>query len=246
MRLRYLLLPVVLVAALLAVMEYWPRDERQAVAKLPPQSDAAGPAAAAPEPVATRLPEAEPAPKQARPNEGPAPAALPGYERVAPRPPLGPLGAPATPAPPPDPSDRTGWKKRLLHQPVAAETNLIEAEGQRVRLEGIEVLPLQATCSVEGGETRPCGMMARSALRRWMRARAIECRAPQKPNPAIITTSCTLAGEDMAAWLADNGWVAKALTPDLGARLDAARKQGRGLYAFRTINSPAPSSQASQ
>lgn len=230
MRLRWLALPLLLLAGMLAAMEFWPGKPAGPPAKLAPQSERQPPAMA---------------PRQgARPAAGETAAALPGYERVAPRPPLGPLAAPATPPPPPDPSDRTGWQERLLHRPVALEANLLEAEGQRLRLGGIETPPLEATCRDDGGQDHPCGMMARTALRRWIRARAISCRAPEKPNPAVITTSCVLAGEDMAAWMARNGWVTKADAPALEARLDEARREGRGLYAFKAVN-PLPASSQS-
>ena len=84
-------------------------------------------------------------------------------------------------------------------------------------------------------------MMARTALRQWIRARAISCRAPEKPNPAVIATSCALAGEDMAEWMARNGWALEAEGSGLEARLAEAREKGRGLYAFQAVN-PLPAS----
>lgn len=233
MRLRYLALPVMLLVALLAAMELWPRNPVEPAEKLAPRADGAPLGSIQPKIVPSR-------PADGQKNMVVAPE---GYDRVEPRPPLSPLAAPAAPAPPPDPSDTSAWTDRLLHQPVVMETNLLKAEGQRLRLEGIETVPLDATCRDDAGQDRPCGMMARTALRRWIRLRAITCRAPERPHPAIITTSCTLAGEDMAGWLARNGWVTRANTPQLGERVQEARREGRGLYAYRSVNPPAPPSQ---
>ncbi|MCB1424180.1 MAG: thermonuclease family protein [Zhengella sp.] len=231
MRLRYLALPVMLLAFLFAAMEFWPRIPVEPVEKLAPRNDGA--------PLGSARPRILPP----SPGSGKTGVAPTGYDRVEPRAPLSPLAAPATPAPPPDPADRSAWKDRLLHKPVVLETNLLEADGQRLRLDGITTLPLDATCRDDEARDRPCGMMARTALRRWIRLRAISCRAPEKPHPAVIATSCTLGGEDVAAWLARQGWVTRADAPALEASLQDARREGRGLYAYRAINPPAPPSQ---
>ena len=73
--------------------------------------------------------------------------------------------------------------------------------------------------------------MARAALRRFLRGRAIECIVPagaaEVPDPA----ECRVAGgEDLAAWLVAQGW-ARANSAAYAALEAKAREEKLGLWA---------------
>jgi len=125
-------------------------------------------------------------------------------ERITPREPLAAATKPLKREPfgPPIPQGT------LLYQPVASAAGEIEANGHEVRLAGIKVTPANRTCKDAGGRVWPCGVVARTAFRAWMRGRAVACDVPS--HAGAITTHCTLDGADMALWLVRNGWAESA------------------------------------
>jgi endonuclease YncB( thermonuclease family) len=124
----------------------------------------------------------------------------------------------------------------LLYRPVAIAAGEIEADGYRVRLAGIKVTPAGRACAGEDGKSWPCGAAARTALRSWMRGRAVACDVPSKPMD--ITTHCTLDGEDMALWLARNGWSQSANGQYDDAEAEAKREK-RGMFGPSPLGSSA-------
>lgn len=143
-------------------------------------------------------------------------------ERVAPRTPLTAATKPlkrehfGPPAP----------QGTLLYGPVAKAAGEIEADGHDVRLAGIEITPADRTCTDESRQPWPCGTVARTAFRAWMRGRAVACDVPS--HAGEITTHCMLDGEDMALWLVENGWAESAGQYD-EAEAEARRKK-KGMF----------------
>lgn len=173
-------------------------------------------------------PEDMPAERQDKPDEAARIDADTGLERVAPRPPLSELSTPQPPKPPKTvPPDR--WRLTRLFNPVATQAGIIEAQGYRVALTGIEPLDVEAKCSFEGGEW-PCGVRARTAFRAWLRARAISCKVPPEPDRELIAAECRVGNEDPAQWLAENGWAkpaARSGYAEFGQQAEAAK---RGMF----------------
>ncbi len=142
-------------------------------------------------------------------------------ERVEDRLPLGELGAAPDPATmPPD--------ERVLHGPVALAAGLVEAQGHRIRLAGIDILHAEANCEHEG-ERWPCGAHARTAFRGFLRGRALVCTVPRVPSGETLVSACRVGTQDPALWLAEQGW-AKAVDSPYADALDAARREGRGMF----------------
>ncbi|MEX0345264.1 MAG: thermonuclease family protein [Rhizobiaceae bacterium] len=120
---------------------------------------------------------------------------------------------------------------RLLYGPVATAAGLIEAQGIRIRLAGIEPTLPDMLCGKEPDLKFPCGKMALTAFRAWLRGRAIECDFAEPGTSEIIEASCSVGGRDAAAWLVKNGW-AKAHSGGAYASLEsAARSSGSGIFA---------------
>jgi endonuclease YncB( thermonuclease family) len=116
-----------------------------------------------------------------------------------------------------------------LYNPVVTAAGLIKARGRDFRLAGISAPDFEVRCG-EGTAAWPCGRMARAALRRFVRGRAIECIVPagadEIPNPA----ECRVAGgEDLAAWLVAQGW-ARAKGATYEALEAKAREEKLGLW----------------
>jgi endonuclease YncB( thermonuclease family) len=116
-----------------------------------------------------------------------------------------------------------------LFKPVVVTAGTIKAGDDTIHLAGIAETPLDESCG-SGAAAWPCGIMARTALRNYIRGRAIECTVPagaaKIPDPA----KCAVGGDDIAKWLAESGW-AKAHGSDYGDAADAAEKAKLGLYS---------------
>ena len=142
-------------------------------------------------------------------------------ERVEPRQPLGELALAPDPATMPP-------AETLLYRPVALSAGLIEAQGHRIQLYGIEALSEDATCE-SAGRSWPCGLRARGAFRAWLRGRAISCTVRPVAIDETVVSACRLGAQDAAEWLARQGWTRSA-TGAYADVLEEARAAGRGIY----------------
>lgn len=146
-----------------------------------------------------------------------------GLERVAPRPPLSDLASPQQPErPKPIPPDR--WRPTRLFNPVATAAGMIEAQGHKLALAGVDPVRPDEKCTFEGREW-PCGTQARTAFRLWLRARAVSCKVPPEPDRETLVAECDVGKEDPALWLVENGWAKAAAS---GPYADAGRKAEAG------------------
>lgn len=140
-------------------------------------------------------------------------------------------GEPRQPLTRPKTRDEGGWEIRLLHRPVVSAAGRIEAGGHAILIDGITTVQPGESCPGRLGEDWPCGNLARTALRGWIRGRAVHCRVPERSGDADIKTSCELAGQDIATWLVRNGWA----RPDDQKRFEDATQFARSnrLGIFR-------------
>ncbi|NVD37675.1 thermonuclease family protein [Ensifer sp. HO-A22] len=117
----------------------------------------------------------------------------------------------------------------ILQQPVALAAGLIRFDKLTLQLDGIEAEAAERTCE-SGGKTWPCGMVARTAFRNFLRARAVSCDIPDDGTGDTVTAHCTVGGQDPAAWLVANGWATPLSGSALEEQAEAARKAKLGFY----------------
>lgn len=146
-------------------------------------------------------------------------------ERLAPRAALSELGQ----ALPPRPKPPGEWKGTRLAQPVATAAGLVEAKGYRVAVAGVDPVPAGEMCSYQGRDW-PCGVRARAAFRAFLRGRAVTCVVPPEAEPEIVTASCMVGKQDVAAWLIVNGWAPARADGDYASLGYEARTAGRGIF----------------
>jgi len=145
-------------------------------------------------------------------------------------------------APPPPASPR--WRR--FFRPMVLEAGLIDVGGRAVRLPGIAPLPADALCHDAHGAAWPCGREARTAFRRLIRGRAVECRLSTAETVGPLVAPCRVGAVDLALWLAEAGWA----RPDenagdpIRAAARAARCAGRGLWRDAATQAPCPDSAA--
>lgn len=116
---------------------------------------------------------------------------------------------------------------RLLPLPIAEAAGLFVADGYRIALAGIGPPDRDEKC----GDGWPCGALALTAFRAYMRGRSLRCRVPDdRPSGTeIIVTSCFLGGRDIAAWLVEQGWARRSGEAYAAEDL-AAQSHRRGVY----------------
>ena len=131
--------------------------------------------------------------------------------------------------PPPRPEPPAKARRQRLFGAVAVSAGTLKLRDRELRLAGIAPPDFQTRCG-EGAAAWPCGRMARAALQRFIRGRAIECEAPPGAEPAADAARCSVAGSDIAEWLVQQGW-AKPDGDAYRAIGDAAQQAGIGLWS---------------
>jgi endonuclease YncB( thermonuclease family) len=137
-------------------------------------------------------------------------------QRVAPRPPLS------------KPPEKEKPATTVYRQPVALASGLVRSGDTTLQIMGIEPENTEKQCG-GSGKSWPCGMIARTAFRNFLRARALVCDTPQETGKTV-TTRCNVAGQDVAEWLVANGWAIPLPGTALEAKADAARKAKLGFH----------------
>ncbi len=138
-------------------------------------------------------------------------------ERIAPRQPL-------------TPPRETGPKLTLLHQPVVSAAGLVTYASGQVQLANIEVLDPQSVCIDIAGLAWPCGVIARTAFRNFLRGRAMSCVVPDGRWTETVVSQCLVGNQDPAAWLVSRGWARALPETQYVALEDMAREGAKGVY----------------
>ena len=168
-------------------------------------------------------------------NDGVTPKVAPEPPAVDTAPLAPPSAAPADPAPSPAP-----LTEAILRHPVALSAGLIQFDGRTIQLAGIKPQSADRICTSTRGDW-PCGTVARTAFRNFIRARAFTCQVPAGDANDTVTADCRVGTDDPALWLARNGWAeVDGNDPDLTAALEAAKATAKGFY--RAGSEPIPPS----
>ena len=189
-----------------------PRSEPQA---LPPLASLPN---AAPKPNDARFPASQAGkPAQAPRNVGgdvvpvPVQGALTGLERV-----------PAIEPPPPVPKPVEPLR---LARAIVESAGRLQSGSQTILLADVIETPPDLQCEGPGG-LWPCGMQARTALRAFLRSRALVC----SPIGATGTHRCLAGKDDLSRWLVEQGWAKAEPGADLAETERQAASARRGLH----------------
>jgi endonuclease YncB( thermonuclease family) len=151
-----------------------------------------------------------------------------GYAGVSPGETLERIGARAPLTPPQQRAEKTAGDG--IPRPNALAAGIIGTAEGPIRLWGITPTDPERRCQT-GPDDWPCGMMARTAMRMFMRNRTIECGDPlETAGDGMPVKRCTLAGQDIAAWLAGHGWAEPSAGSPYAKAAEEARAAGIGLY----------------
>lgn len=158
-------------------------------------------------------------------------------ERGAPREPLSELGTAGPPKRRISARSALGGAsteqaKPQVYRPVAAAAGRIESDGLTIILAGIDILEPDQTCRGVNGDW-PCGMVARTAFRYFLRGRALDCDLPDGELPERLTATCRLGAQDLGAWLVANGWAKVSSTGPYAEEQAQAVEKRRGIFGPR-------------
>ncbi len=148
-------------------------------------------------------------------------------QREAPRPPLSAAAAPAM---------KTRKPTTLIYNPVADAAGRISGQGAEVTLANVRIVEPDETCTDDNGRRWPCGMMARTAFRAFLRGRAVDCALPADLTVTKTTVACKLGNQDVGAWVVANGWGLAVPGGPYEQQGRAARDQHLGIFS----EAPAP------
>lgn len=146
-------------------------------------------------------------------------------KRVEPRAPLSEIGPAVSVEATRKPQDVPG----IIFGPVATAAGRIEAQGMVIAIAGIEIVEPEQTCRGRRGDW-PCGMLARTAFRSFLRGRALDCDLPEGALPARLAVACRVGAQDLGAWLVSNGWAKVSSTGPYAQEQNQALAERRGIF----------------
>lgn len=134
------------------------------------------------------------------------------------------------------PIDPATLEETILRHPVALSAGLVQFEGRTIQIAGVKPQSADRICRATTGDW-PCGTVARTAFRNFIRARAFACRTPKGEWSGTVTARCTIGDDDPALWLARNGWAeVEGNDTALAAAVASAKMTTKGFY--RTAAEP--------
>jgi endonuclease YncB( thermonuclease family) len=133
------------------------------------------------------------------------------------------------PALPRVPEPARWWR---FYLPVTTDSATFVTDGRIIRVAGVIPPPVDRICASPDGSEWPCGRMALTSLRMFLRGRAVECFYVLSQATPEMTTPCRVGPTDIAAWLLTQGWAAPAdeVSEDYRRDAAAARCGKRGLW----------------
>lgn len=82
----------------------------------------------------------------------------------------------------------------------------LEIHGERIRILDVDAPESRQACTATDGTEWRCGQRAALAVADWIGTRPVTCEATKLDRYKRHLARCTIGGEDLAAWLASNGW----------------------------------------
>jgi endonuclease YncB( thermonuclease family) len=111
---------------------------------------------------------------------------------------------------------------KIYYRVTVPDSGTLEAGDVVIKLNGIVARKADAQCQDEKGKSWPCGAVAKAALRRLVRARAVVCDLPEAGEQKLFTARCAVSGTDLSTWIVRHGW-AKPNDPPEPVLAEAAR-----------------------
>jgi endonuclease YncB( thermonuclease family) len=107
----------------------------------------------------------------------------------------------------------------------------IQIHGQSIRLHAVDAPEGGQPCQLDGKPWR-CGSAAANALAEFLDRRTVTCEPRTRDRYGRTVAVCTVAGQDVGAWLVREGWALafRNYSSDYVDEEKAARMASRGLW----------------
>ena len=191
-----------------------------------PDASAVASEAAAPDAGSADAPPPPPtADPQASMNARPVDDASQFYPAQVEGKPLERVAAPEPEKPKPEPR-----KDAVLPRPVAENAGVLAFGDRKLALSGVIATPDDKTCKDADGSEWPCGMLAKTNFRLFLRLRSVTCDLDDANWSDTATASCKIGTQDLSAWLVDNGWAEAATGSPLIEAGEKAKTEKKGIF----------------
>ncbi|MDP9807628.1 endonuclease YncB(thermonuclease family) [Rhizobium tibeticum] len=117
-----------------------------------------------------------------------------------------------------------------LVRPVAESAGVLAFGERRLQLAGINPTPADKICTDSKGREWPCGMLAKTNVRLFLRLRTVRCDLDSSEWTGTVTAACRIGTQDISQWLVENGWAEAEKGSALAEVGEKARQTGKGLY----------------
>lgn len=91
-------------------------------------------------------------------------------------------------------------------QASVIDGDTIEIHGERIRILDVDAPESAQTCTKLDGTQWRCGQKAALALADWIGQRTVDCASTGYDKYGRLLARCAIGAEDVAKWLAANGW----------------------------------------
>jgi endonuclease YncB( thermonuclease family) len=125
-----------------------------------------------------------------------------------------------------------------LLRPTVESAGLLSFGKRRLRIANVIETPADKSCGSDGKQW-PCGMMAKTALRLYLRNRTIDCDLPSDAWEDMARAACRLGQQDIGTWLVENGWVEAQPGSPLAAAGEKAKQAKQGIHGEDPRRRPA-------
>jgi endonuclease YncB( thermonuclease family) len=125
-----------------------------------------------------------------------------------------------------------------LLRPTVESAGILSFGKRRLQIANVIETPADKSCGSDGKQW-PCGMMAKTALRLYLRNRTIDCDLPSDAWEDMASAACRLGQQDIGTWLVENGWTEAQPGSPLAAAGEKAKQAKQGIHGEDPRRRPA-------